>query len=88
VAVRAGRALIVPAPAPGYKRQREGWPEAAPFDAIMITAASTDWGRWWSNGVKNRSVMTTVSPVKTLESPETAPAWRLMADLEKEPDTG
>jgi hypothetical protein len=33
-------------------------------------------------------MITTAKLVKTLERPEIAPDWRLIADLEKEPEVG
>ena len=59
-----------------------------PTTAIMIMAASTDWGKWYKSGVKNRRTATTVRLVNTLDRLETAPDCRFTADREKDPDIG
>ena len=59
-----------------------------PITAIMMIAASTAWGRWYSKGVNNSSTTTTARLVNTLDSPDTAPACRLTAEREKEPEVG
>ena len=51
-------------------------------------AASTDWGKWYKSGVKNRRTATTVRLVNTLDRLETAPDCRFTADREKDPDIG
>ena len=77
--------------APSYHWARQAWmkPEMfiRPITAIMMTVASTAWGRWYKNGVKKRSVAMTTKLVITLDNPLIAPAWRFTALLEKEPET-
>lgn len=67
-------------------RKPAGW--MSPMTAIMITAANVHCGRWWSSGVKKSSAASTNALVNTLENPVRAPACRLTAEREKDPETG
>jgi len=60
----------------------------SPITAMMMIAASTACGRWYSSGVRNSSVSSTNSAVITELRPVLAPEFMFTAERENEPDTG
>jgi len=60
----------------------------SPITAMMMMAASTACGRWYSSGVRNSSATSTISAVITELMPVLAPAFMLTAVRENEPETG